>query len=82
MWYKGKNSLYGSVVNRLRPHPTRSVEVTLDDRALQQSSPLSDHMEELKIDGKTFISFKPNFVKELTMAMRRSLLARSQVKRQ
>jgi len=81
VWYKGKNSLYGSVVNRLRPHPTRSVEVALDDDALRQSSPLSNHMEELKIDGRTFISFKPDFVKELTMAMRKSLLARSQARK-
>ena len=81
VWYKGKSSLYGSVVNRLRPHPTRSVEVALDDDALRQNSPLSNHMEELKIDGKTFIRFKPDFVKELTMAMRKSLLARSQAKK-
>lgn len=81
VWYKGKSSLYGSVVNCLRPYPTRSIEVALNDEALRQSSPLPNYMEELKIDGRTFISFKQDFVKELTMAIRKSLLARSQARR-
>ena len=81
IWYKGQAGLYGSVVNRLRPHPTRTVEVALNDEALRQNSPLSNHMEELKVDGKTFIRFKEDFVKKLTMAMRKSLLARSQARK-
>lgn len=81
VWYKNQSSLYGSVVNRLRPYPTKSIEVALNDEALRQSSPLPNHMEELKVDGKTFINFKPDFVKELTMAMRKSLLTRSQARK-
>lgn len=81
VWYKNQSSLYSSVVNRLRPYPTKSIEVALNDEALRQSSPLPNHMEELKVDGKTFINFKPDFVKELTMAMRKSLLTRSQARK-
>lgn len=81
VWHKEKSDLYESVVNRLRPYPARTIEVALSDPVLRQNSPLSDYTEEAKIDGKTFISLRQDFVKKLTTAMRKSLLARSQAKR-
>lgn len=81
VWYKGQQGLYGSVVTRLRPYPAKTVQVALNDETLRQNSPLPDHLEELKIDGKTFIGFKRDFVKGLTTAMRKTLLARSRAAR-
>ncbi len=82
VWYKDQQGLYGSVVNRLRPHPAKTTQVALNDEVLRQNSPLPDHIEELKIDGKTFIGFKRDFVKELTTAMRKTLLVRSRARKQ
>lgn len=82
VWYKGQQGLYGSVVNRLRPYPAKTMQVALNDEALRQNSPLPDHLEELKVDGKTFIGFKRDFVKGLTTAMRKTLLARLRAARE
>ena len=80
LWHKGKENLYGSMVNRLRPLPAKSVNAALNDPILRQFAPVPGYMEEIKIDGKTFLNPKPDFVKELTTKIRKINLARSQTK--
>ncbi len=81
LWYKGKKNLYGSVVNRLRPYPIKSVEYALNDKALYQCLSMPSCIEELKVDGKSFFSFKSDFVKELTKKIRKVNLARARLKK-
>lgn len=63
--YRGKNGLLGSVVNKLRPHPAKSIEVALNDKALYQYSSIPNYMEEIKIGNKSFFNPRPDFVKKL-----------------
>ena len=63
--YKCKNSSYGSVVNKLRPYPAKSIEVELNDKALHQYSPIPNYMEEIKVGDKLFFKPKSDFIKEL-----------------
>ena len=80
LWYKDKKDLFGAVVNRLRPYPPRHIEAPIDGSELYKPQPVPNFMEEIKREGKTFLSFKPDFVKGLTKELRKINLNRLQAK--
>lgn len=79
LWYKDK-SFYGCVVNRLRPFPIKHIETPLSDDGLGQSRPTPVFMEEIRKDGKMFLGFNPDFVRELTKLIRKMNLERLQAR--
>ena len=80
IWYKGKKDLYGSIVNRLRPYLAKSIKVALNDEVLRKEFLMPNYMEEMRIDGKIFLNFKPDFAKELTKMMRKINIVRLSAK--
>jgi len=80
LWYKDKKDLFGYVVNRLRPYPVRHIEGALGDSKSNLPLPMPTFMEEIKRGDKTFLSFKPDFIKELTKELRKIILNRLQTK--
>lgn len=70
LWYKGKKDLFGPIVNRLRPYPVVHIDAVQNDGKLYQYQSIPTFMEKITSGEKTFISFKTEFVKELTKKLR------------
>ncbi len=67
-----QNGDYWPVVNRLRPLPVRHIENKLGDIILPNK--VSPFMEVKTQDGKSFMAFKPELIKEFTKKYRKSRL--------
>ncbi len=70
--FEDANSVRSSIVHRIRPYPSRSIEATIDDGELHRRQPLPTYMEETEINGQSYVSFKEHFVKELRQKVRRA----------
>lgn len=63
--------IWGSVVNRLRPEPVWHIPAKLSDTRLSYSKKISSWMEEIKVDGKKMIGFKPAIIKKLISKLKK-----------
>lgn len=80
LWHKNTKEIGGSMVHRLRPYPTNSIRVALNDEALKKEFLIPKYMEEIKIEGQSFLTFKPDFAKELTKMMKKDNISRLHAK--
>lgn len=71
LWHKGQKEVWGPVVNKIRPAPVWHIEAMLSDCRFSYSDNLPTFMEEIKSDGKKFVSFKSNVVKELIIKLKK-----------
>ncbi len=69
--FKGKDNLYSSVVNKIRPYPTKNIETSFNEVGLYQPRAVPTFMDKTEREGKTFLGFKPDFAKEFTKSLRK-----------
>lgn len=75
--FKGKNNPYSSIVNRIRPYPAQNIEANLSEGRLYQPQTMPIFMKKIEREGKTFLSFKPDFAKEFTKSLRKLKLKKN-----
>ena len=64
LWYKDTKGIFGCRVNKLRPDHI-NIDTSFDDEILKKQQPAPIFMEEIKIKGKTFFSFKKDFIQKI-----------------
>lgn len=71
---KDNQNISKFVINRIRPFPVKNIITSFDDDIIFRYADIPDFMEKKLFNGKAFLSFKKDFVKDLTKEMRRWLL--------
>ncbi|MFH1402340.1 MAG: hypothetical protein ABIG87_01800 [Patescibacteria group bacterium] len=71
---KDNQNISKFVINRIRPFPIKNIITSFDDEIIFRYADIPDFMEEKIFNGKTFLSLKKDFVKDLTKEMRRWIL--------
>lgn len=62
--FKDKNNLLSCVVDRIRPYPFHNVEANFDETYLHRPNQLAPYMEIIELEGKKFVSFKADFIRD------------------
>lgn len=61
---EGGKEVGKAVAQRISPLPGLRIEANTDDQEVHKRQPLPAFMEEMKMDGKAYVSFKPDFVEK------------------
>jgi hypothetical protein len=55
---KGGQEVGKAVAQRICPHPGLRIEADMDNPEIHKQQPIPEYMEEIQVDGKTFVRFK------------------------
>ena len=74
--YKNANEVAATVVNRLRPRPSKGTAVKFDDPDLKKPQKLPDFLEEIEVDGLKNLRVNEEFLTEFRKKMIKNRLKR------